>query len=32
MELLFASYKQALEDIRRLHWDLQAAKEGKQSK
>jgi cell division protein FtsB len=32
MELLFASYKQALEDIRRLHWDLRDVKEGKQSK
>ena len=31
MELLFASYKQALKDIRRLHWDLQTAKEGKPS-
>ena len=31
MELLFASYKEALEDIRRLHWDLQTAKEGKPS-
>lgn len=31
MELLFASYKQALEDIRRLHWDLRTPKEGKQS-
>lgn len=28
-DLLFASYKQALEDIRRLHWDLRTAKEGK---
>jgi cell division protein FtsB len=27
MELLFASYKQALEDIHRLHWDLRTAKE-----
>ena len=30
-DLLFASHKVALEDIRRLHWDLRAAKEGKQS-
>ncbi len=29
MESLFASYQQALEDIRRLHWDLRDAKEGK---
>jgi hypothetical protein len=32
MESLFASYQQALKDIRRLHWDLRDAKEGNQSK
>lgn len=30
-DALFASHKTALADIQRLHWQLQAAKEGKQS-